>query len=447
MQKFENQLEAGIEAVLEPANLEAAYKAVKANDGAPGVDGLSVEDLRGHWQRHGEMLLNKLRAGTYVPAAVRAVEIPKASGGVRVLGIPTVLDRMIQQGIHQVLSPVFEPSFSQHSYGFRPGRSAHQAVRTAQGYVKEGKNWVADIDLKSFFDQVDHDKLMAMLGRRVRDKALLRLIGGYLRAPLRRMNQDRSTQEPRRRGTPQGGPLSPLLANIYLDPLDKELERRGIAFVRYADDIALFCASREEAQELLENIIQWLRRHLKLEVNQAKSGVGPSGESGLLGFRIHEDGRIGVAPKAIAHCKERVRQLWDARPPRTWRQMREDWRQFIRGWWNYFQLAERRWELYDLNGWIRRHMRKCIWQRWHNWKGRLNWLRKLGVPEDDLGLAFTSEGAWPTSKRSVLSRCLGNQRLKDWGLIIPWGEKPRSARTKAQATTTQTYCAVPRLSA
>lgn len=214
--------------ILRRENLNAAYLAVKANDGAPGVDGMSITELKEQVRKHWETLERKLRAGEYQPAAVRAVEIPKANGGKRTLGIPTVLDRLIQQAIHQVLSPVFEEGFSEHSYGFRPGRSAHDAVRAAQEYVKAGKRWVVDIDLKAFFDQVDHDKLMNLVGQRIRDKAVLKLIGKYLRAPMQRAQK----KEARSKGTPQGGPLSPLLANIYLDPLDKELEKRAVSFVR-----------------------------------------------------------------------------------------------------------------------------------------------------------------------------------------------------------------------
>jgi len=224
-----------------------------------------------------------------------------------------VLDRLIQQAIHQVLSPIFEEGFSEQSYGFRPGRSAHDAVRAAQEYVKAGKRWVVDIDLKAFFDQVDHDKLMHLVGQRIRDKAVLKLIGKYLRAPMQRAER----KEARSKGTPQGGPLSPLLANIYLDPLDKELEKRAVSFVRYADDIAIYASSQRSAERIKESVIRWLSKELKLEVNRAKSGAGPTEQSGLLGFRIDQEGQIEIGEKAIQRLKERVRELWDALQGKT----------------------------------------------------------------------------------------------------------------------------------
>ena len=235
--------EVTMEAVLERENLRAAYRAVKTNAGAPGVDGMGVGEMKSHIQKHWEAIAAKLKAGEYRPGAVRAVEIPKANGGKRLLGIPNVIDRMIQQAILQGMGPTFEEGFSESSYGFRPMRSAHDAVRAAQSHVRAGKIWVVDIDLKGFFDQVNHDRLMTMVGRKVRDKRVLALIGKYLRAPMQRADGSR---EARKAGTPQGGPLSPLLANIYLDPLDKEMEKRGVAFVRYADDIAIFASSQRD---------------------------------------------------------------------------------------------------------------------------------------------------------------------------------------------------------
>jgi RNA-directed DNA polymerase len=402
--------------VLSRDNLNAAYLAVKANDGAPGVDGMSVKELKEYVRKHWETLERNLRAGEYQPAAVRAVEIPKANGGIRVLGIPTVLDRLIQQGIHQVLSPIFEKEFSDHSYGFRPLRSAHDAVRAAQEYVKAGKRWVVDIDLKAFFDQVNHDKLMNLVGRKIQDKEVLKLIGRYLRAPMQRAGK----REARDKGTPQGGPMSPLLANIYLDPLDKELERRGLAFVRYADDIAIYASSQRSAERILESVIKWLSKELKLEVNRTKSGAGPTEEGGLLGFRIDPEGTIEIGAKAIKRLKEQVQQLWDGRQSKTSQELSQQWQSYIKGWWNYYQLAERRWNVKSVSGWIRRHMRKCFWQRWHNKEGRLNALRRLGVRGDGLRLASCSRGAWRMARHWVVQTALKNRTLQRYGFIIPW---------------------------
>jgi RNA-directed DNA polymerase len=336
----EEERKAGLrlETVLSAQNLRASWLKVKANNGAPGVDGLDVAATKEHLREHWKGIEAKLLAGDYKPAAVKAVEIPKANGGKRTLGIPNVQDRLIQQAIHQTLSEIWEETFSDCSYGFRPGRSAHDAVRQAGAYIVSGKKWVADIDLKGFFDEVNHDKLMALVGTQVRDKRLLRLIGNYLRAPMVMVDARRCK---RTKGTPQGGPLSPLLANIYLDVLDKELERRGLSFVRYADDIAIFTSSPRAAQRVLESVIVWIEKHLKLPVNRDKSGHGPTDESALLGFRLYGDGAIGIAPKSITRLKHQVRNLWNAQQSLSSRQLRDQWQQYVLGWWNYFQLADR----------------------------------------------------------------------------------------------------------
>ena len=327
-----------------------------------------------------------------------------------------MLDRLIQQAIHQVLSPIFEEGFSEHSYGFRAGRSAHDAVRAAQAYVKAGKRWVVDIDLKAFFDQVDHDKLMHLVGQQIRDKAVLKLIGKYLRAPMQRAEK----KEARSKGTPQGGPLSPLLANIYLDPLDKELERRAVSFVRYADDIAIYASSQRSAERIKESVIRWLSKELKLEVNRAKSGAGPTEQSGVLGFRIDQEGNIEIGDKAIQRLKKRVRELWDALQGKTSEELRHQWRQYISGWWNYFQLAENRRDIERLSGWIRRHIRKCFWQRWHGSQGRQKALQKLGIRGPTLSLAKCTRGAWRMATHHVVQKALSNRTLQRYGFIIPW---------------------------
>lgn len=414
---MEAQRELTMEAVLQADNLRAAYLAVKANNGAAGVDGMEVAQMKEHLEEHWDAIAAKLLAGEYRPAAVRAVEIPKASGGVRLLGIPTVIDRMIQQALLQAMGPVFEAGFSESSFGFRPGRSTHDAVAQAQQYVKEGKRWVVDIDLKNFFDQVNHDRLMTMVGRKIRDRRLLRLIGEYLRAPQQGADGKRQA---RSAGTPQGGPLSPLLANIYLDPLDKELERRGVAFVRYADDIAIYAGSPRAAERIFASVTEWLEKELGLEVNRQKSGSGPSSGSRLLGFNILRGGGVRIAPEAIERLRERVRRCWDARQNRTSAELRDQWREYIEGWWNHFEIVTSLRGLREISGWIRRHIRKCFWLRWHSGRGRFNALWRLGVRGRSLGLAHCGRGAWVMAAHVVVKTALPNRVLDHYGLSLPW---------------------------
>ena len=417
MRNEEDTETATLEAVLSKENMQEAWLAVKANGGAPGVDGRDIGATEAHLRAHGEGIRAKILAGEYKPGAVRAVDIPKPNGGTRRLGIPNVQDRLIQQAINRILSPHWETAFSNHSHGFRPGRSAHDAVREAQGYVREGKTWSVDIDLKGFFDEVNHDILMRQVALKVHDKRLLRLIGEYLRAPMQFPDR---TKEKRKKGTPQGGPLSPLLANIYLDPLDKELEARGLAFVRYADDIAVFVSSERAAVRILESVTTWIEKHLKVPVNREKSGSGPTDESALLGFRLGRDGGVSVAPKAVAKLKNEVRRLWDARQSLTSVELRDQWARYIRGWWEYFRLADSGYELRNMSGWIRRHMRKCFWLRWKTPKGRINTLRRLGVKGRALGIAYTGLGAWAVARSHALQHALSNSTLNRYGLVVPW---------------------------
>ncbi len=417
MHNGENTEAVTMESVLCKENLKAAWRTVETNRGSAGVDGMNVKCTQEHLRKHWKSAAEKLVAGEYRPAAIRAVEIPKPQGGVRTLGIPNVQDRLIQQAIHQKLSPLWETEFSEHSYGFRPDRSAHDAIRAARRYIQDGKRWVVDLDLKSFFDEVNHDRLMRLIGRKVRDKRLLRLIGNYLRASMQAPDGGR---QKRRKGTPQGGPLSPLLANIYLDELDKELETRGLSFVRYADDVAIFCSSARSADRVLESVINWIEKHLKVPVNREKSGSGPTDESSLLGFRLYTDGSIGVSPKAIKKLKTRVRELWEARQSLRSVQLRDQWRRYINGWWNYFKLADRQWEVKDLSGWIRRHMRKCFWLRWSTPQGRINALKRLGIKGRPLGIGYTGLGAWRVASTWAMQRALSNATLKRYGFIMPW---------------------------
>jgi group II intron reverse transcriptase/maturase len=331
------------------------------------------------------------------------------------LGIPTVLDRWIQQMLLQMLQPIFDPTFSAHSHGFRPGRSAHDAVRAAQTYVQAGKDWVVDMDVTKFFDRVNHDILMARIGQTIRDKRVLRLIGRYLRAGVMTEGVVQVSEE----GTPQGGPLSPLLANIYLDALDQELERRGLAFSRYADDCNIYVSSQRAAERVLTSITQWMAQHLRLEVNATKSGVGRPWERKFLGFRINPQGKIEVAPKSVERFKTKVRELWRSCQSQTSEKLRDNWCAYVRGWWNYFRLAEERRNIFGLEGWIRRHIRSCFWQRWHDWRGRLRKLRQLGLRGRPLKVAHSSRGAWRVARSPSLQTALSNAVLRRHGFCMP----------------------------
>lgn len=404
-----------MEQVVSRENATAAWLAVKRNGGAPGIDGMTTQQLRDHIRKHWEAISAKLLAGTYVPSPVRQKEIPKPEGGVRTLGIPTVLDRWIQQMLLQVLQPIFDPRFSPHSYGFRPGRSAHDAVRAAQTYVRSGKDWVVDMDITKFFDHVNHDILMNRIGQTIRDKRLLRLIGRYLRAGI----MIEGVVQEREEGTPQGGPLSPLLANIYLDALDQELTQRGLTFSRYADDCNIYVSSARAAQRVLASITTWIKEHLRLEVNVNKSGSGRPWERKFLGFTISPEGRIGIAAKSVERFKTKVRELWRSCQSLSSNELRDRWRAYVRGWWAYYGLAEDRRNLFELEGWIRRHIRDCFWQRWHDWRGRKRKLRQLGLSGRMLNVAHSSLGAWRIAASPSLQTALNKAILKRCGFVMP----------------------------
>lgn len=331
------------------------------------------------------------------------------------LGIPTVMDRLIQQMLLQVLTPIFDPTFSEHSYGFRPGRSAHDAMRAAQQYAQTGKEWVVDIDISKFFDHVNHDRLMGRIAQVIRDQRVLHLVGKYLRRGAMVEGVVMASTE----GTPQGGPLSPLLANIYLDALDKELDRRGHCYCRYADDCNIYVGSQQAADRTLGSIQTWIEKQLRLKVNAAKSGTGRVWERKFLGFRLGRDKRIGVAAESIERFKAKVRELWDARQSRTSNQLREAWQRYLRGWWGYFRLAEIRSPIFKLEGWIKRHIRKCFWLRWHNAAGREHALRRLGVHPRLLQTVRTGRGAWFMAKTSTVNAGLKTSILRRYGFFMP----------------------------
>ena len=325
------------------------------------------------------------------------------------------MDRVVQQALLQVLTPIFEPLFSESSWGFRPGRSAHDAVRAARGYVREGRDWVVDMDIAKFFDHVNHDILMRRIAQVIRDKRVLRLIGRYLRAGVLVEGKRVVSDE----GTPQGGPLSPLLANIYLDALDRELERRGQRFCRYADDCNIYVSSEAAAKRVLESVRRWVEQHLRLEVNAAKSGTGRPWERKFLGFRINRKQQIEAAPESVERFKTKVREIWRSCRPVTSIELRDEWRRWIVGWWGYYRLAEERRAIFRLEGWIRRHIRQCFWLRWHSVRGRCRALRRLGVPEQTLRYVPTRRGEWYVAARRMMHTALPNATLRRYGFVMP----------------------------
>jgi RNA-directed DNA polymerase len=408
---YENLMEEAV--TLE--NYRNALGAVTRNDGAPGIDRMRAADLEKHLEIHWEKIRAKLLAGTYVPTPVRRVEIPKPSGGVRMLGIPTVLDRFLQQLLLQVLTPIFEPLFSDHSYGFRPGKSAADALRAAQEFTRTGKDWVVDMDITQFFDHVNHDILMGRIGTTIRDKRVLRLIGKFLRCGALVEGVVMANQE----GTPQGGPLSPLLANLYLDSLDKELEKRGLSYCRYADDCNIYVDSQAAAERTLSLIQNWIEKYLRLKVNSAKSGVGRTWERKFLGFQLTRLRRIKIAPESVERFKAKVREFWRNCQSLTEDQLRQNWQRFLRGWWKYYQLSEVRQLIFQLEPWIRRHIRKFFWWRWHGPVGRRRNLRSLGLKGHLLKVAHSSKGAWHLARTGSLQTALSNAFLRRSGFLMP----------------------------
>ena len=342
-----------MERICERSNLNRAYKRVKANKGAPGIDRVTVEELGSYIRNHKEQLIQSLLDGSFQPQPVRKVMIPKPDGGERQLGIPTVVDRLVQQAILQVLKPVFNPRFSESNYGYRPNRSAHDALKKAKGYVETGHIWVVDMDIEKFFDRVNHDILMSRLSQRIGDKRLLKIIRGFLNAGIMQDGIVMSRYE----GAPQGGPLSPLLSNILLDELDKELERRGHKFCRYADDQNIYVRSKRAGERVYESIKQFLETKLKLKVNEEKSAVALVRDRKFLGYRILNDGKLTVAPKSIRRVKDKIRSLTGRSRGRSLVQVIKELNSSLLGWLNFYKLAEGRGLLTELDSWIRRKLR------------------------------------------------------------------------------------------
>lgn len=404
------------EQVFARANLFAALDRVEKNAGAPGSDGLPVAALRPYLKDHWLAIRASLDAGTYRPTPVRRVEIPKPDGGIRLLGIPTVVDRLIQQALAQALSPLFEPRFSAHSYGFRPGRSAHQAVAAAQTYVREGYDWVVDIDLEKFFDRVNHDMLMARVARVVKDKRVLRLIRRYLESGVLVNGVVLETEE----GTPQGGPLSPLLANILLDDLDRELERRGHRFVRYADDCNIYVQSQRAGERVLDSVRQFLEQKLKLKVNEKKSAVTRAGKRKFLGFSFfRRDGgvRIRVAPQALDRLKDKLRHCTRRTRHGPLDEILKGINRQVIGWVSYFRLADTPSVFAEVDEWLRRRVRQLVWKRWKRGKTRWRELVKLGVPPDKAGLGAVGTSPWRMAASPVVNMALSNAYWRQQGLV------------------------------
>ena len=403
-----------LERILSKENMLRAWKRVKSNKGAPGIDNTSIKEFPEFARENWDDIRESLLAGMYQPLPVRRVEIPKSTGGARPLGIPTVLDRLIQQASYQVLMPIFDPDFSDHSYGFRPGRSAHDAVFQIREYLREGYRVAVDMDLSKFFDTVNHDVLMHRVARKVRDKRVLRLIGKYLRAGVMVNGRLQAT----RRGVPQGGPLSPLLANILLDDLDKELGRRGHRFVRYADDFIILVKSQRAGERVMLSVQHFLERKLKLEVNQNKSQVALTNQTDFLGFTF-KGTKIRWSDKAFREFKRRVKELtgrsWFVSMEYRYKKLA----QYLRGWMNYFGISEYYQPIPEIDHWLRRRMRMCYWKQWRYVRTKVSNLLKLGThPGVAIPMCLSRKGPWRCARTLATQTGMTNQWLKDQGLLF-----------------------------
>jgi RNA-directed DNA polymerase len=406
-----------LERILSRDNLNLAYKRVKANKGSHGVDGMKVDELLPFLKQHGGSLRQTILAGEYVPQPVRRVEIPKPDGGVRLLGIPTVVDRLIQQAMAQELNQIFDPGFSECSYGFRPKKRAHQAIMAARSYIQQGYRWIVDIDLEKFFDRVNHDRLMTLVAKKVKDKRVLKLTRKYLEAGIMLEGVKVKSEE----GTPQGGPLSPLLANIMLDSLDKELGKRGHKACRYADDCNIYVRSERAGKRVMASVTQYIEKVLKLKVNQNKSAVDRPSRRKFLGFSFYVrkgEVRNSIHRKPIARFKAKVKEITSRSNSRSIEMRMGELNQLIRGWVNYFHIADMEKVAKELDQWIRRRIRLCYWKQWKKISTKHENLMKLGVQKYKAReYANTRRGYWNIANSPILATTLTNDYLEKQGFL------------------------------
>ena len=406
-----------LEQILSKDNLNLAYKRVKANKGASGIDNMQVDELLQYLKENGDKLKEDIRKGKYNPKAVRRVEIPKADGSKRKLGIPTVVDRVIQQAVAQQLSKIYEPIFSENSYGFRPNRSCHDAILKSKEIMNKGYKWVVDLDLEKFFDTVNQDLLISIIRKTVNEDKVVSLIRKYLQAGVLVNGVFENTEK----GTPQGGNISPILSNIMLNELDKELEKRGLQFVRYADDCVIFTKSKKSAERVMESITKFIETKLRLKVNRAKSKVDKPWRIKYLGFSFYQSRgkvEIRIHPKSIAKFKDKIREITSRSNAMSMEVRYEKMKQVIRGWVNYFKIANMKRIAQKLDEWIRRRIRMCYWKQWKKIKTKHDNLVKLGIENDKAWqFANTRKSYWRISNSLILAKSLNNNTLEKLGYI------------------------------